>query len=344
MKLLVITQVIDTEHPVLGFFHAWVSELSKQCEQVHVICLQEGVHHLPDNVTVHSLGKESGKGRLIYVWRFFSLIWTLRHEYDNVFVHMNQIYVILGAPFWRAWGKKVGLWYAHGTVTRSLKLATILTDIIFTSTPEGFRINTPKRVIVGQGIDTALFAPAPKLTTDIKRLITVGRISSSKNIETLLKACAVLRENEAPFHFRIVGAATTDSERQYEAQMKQLVFDLNLEDSIEWTGAVTHRELPPLLQQSDIFIHDGATNSLDKALLEASLCGCIVVSSNPAYRSLTHAIAPNLLFMPKDHTSLATCILQAPTQQTAADNVSAHIAQTYDIATLTRNILAAYFK
>ena len=342
MKLLVITQVMDTEHPILGFFHAWVLELSKQCEQVHVICLQEGVHTLPDNVHVHSLGKEAGKGRLVYLMRFFSLIWKLRHQYDNVFVHMNQIYVILGAPFWRAWGKKVGLWYAHGSISLSLKIATILTHIIFTSTPEGFRITTAKRVIVGQGIDTTLFTPGNKLLTDIKRLVTVGRISPSKNIDTLLKACAVLKDKGVLFHFRIVGVATTDSERQYEARMRQLASQLNLEDSIEWTGAVPHRELPPLLQQSDIFIHDGATNSLDKALLEAALCGCIVVSSNPAYRSLTQALAPDLLFVPKDHQALAARILQASTQQIAANTVTAHVAQTYDIATLTSNIINTY--
>jgi glycosyltransferase involved in cell wall biosynthesis len=221
---------------------------------------------------------------------------------------MNQIYAILGAPLWRLLGKKIGLWYAHGTVSQSLKLATHLTNYIFTSTPEGFRIKTPKRVIVGQGIDTTLFTPAQKLSTDIKRLVTVGRISPSKNIDTLLRACALLRDNGTLFHFRIVGVATTPAEKQYEVEVRQLASQLNLEDSIEWTGAVSNRALPPILQQSYIFIHDGATNSLDKTLLEAALCGCIVVSSNPAYKSLTEAIAPEYLFPLNDEKALANII------------------------------------
>ena len=333
---------MDTEHPILGFFHAWVLELSKQCESVHVICLQEGKHSLPPHVTVHSLGKESGKGRYTYLARFFYLIWSLRHQYDNVFVHMNQIYVILGAPVWRVLGKKIGLWYAHGTVSPSLKLATHLTNYIFTSTPEGFRINTPKRIIVGQGIDTSLFTPAQKLTTDIKRLVTVGRISPSKNIDTLLRACAILRDAGTRFHLRIVGVATTPAEKQYETEVRQLASQLKLEDSIEWTGAVSNRALPPVLQQSDIFIHDGATNSLDKTLLEAALCGCIVVSSNPAYKSLTEAIAPDLLFAPKDYEALATCITQSVSHQVASEDVRVHIAQMYDISTLANNIINTY--
>jgi len=58
MKLLVVTQVVDTEDPVLGFFVRWVEELAKHVESVEVICLREGKHMLPVNVHVHSLGKE----------------------------------------------------------------------------------------------------------------------------------------------------------------------------------------------------------------------------------------------------------------------------------------------
>ncbi len=341
MKLLVITQVIDTEHPILGFFHAWVAELARHCEQVQVICLQEGTHAFPSNVHVYSLGKEAGKGRLTYLTRFFSLIWKLRHEYDNVFVHMNQIYVILGAPFWRALRKPIGLWYAHGTVSPSLKLATHFTHYIFTSTPEGFRIDTPKRVIVGQGIDTTLFTPASRASSDMLRLITVGRISTSKNIDTLLRACTRLKDKEIKFHFKIVGVATTEGEREYEQKVQKLASELKLDEYVEWTGAVSNRELPTLLQQSDIFIHDGATNSLDKTLLEASLSGCIVVSSNPAYRSLTESVAPELLFAPKDHEALAR-IIQSREHHQVATEVRTLIFKKYDISTLAKNIITTF--
>jgi glycosyltransferase involved in cell wall biosynthesis len=194
---------------------------------------------------------------------------------------------------------------------------------------------------VGQGIDTVLFTPAQKLTTDIKRLVTVGRISPSKNIDTLLRACALLRDNGTRFHFRIVGVAITDGERQYETEVRQLASQLNLEDSIEWTGGVSNRELPVVLQQSDIFIHDGATNSLDKTLLEAALCGCIVVSSNPAYRSLTQALAPELLFAPRDHEALAS-IITAKETHNSAENVRTLILEKYDISALAKNIISTY--
>lgn len=341
MRLLVITQVMDMEHPILGFFHRWVEELAKYCEEVQVICLQEGKHQLPVNVFVHSLGKEKGRGRWHILFSFYQLIWRLRKNYDNVFVHMNQIYVLLGALFWRVLSKKVALWYAHGTVSPSLWLATHLTNYIFTSTPEGFRISTKKCVIVGQGIDTGLFTTVIKLSNDKLRLVTVGRVSAAKNIDTLLRACAHLKEQRIRFNFKIVGAATTIAEQEYEKTVKKLALDLKLGSEIEWTGAISNLELPRFLQQSDIFIHDGATNSLDKTLLEAALCGCIVVSSNPAYKTLTETIAPELLFAPKDHVALAS-ILMSKLSHNNSTTVREFIKQKYDISTLAKNIINNY--
>ena len=90
MRLLIVTQAVDRNDPVLGFFHRWIEEISQHVQTVHVVCLKEGPHSLPSNVTVHSLGKESGRSRLKYVTRFYSYIWKFRGEYDAVFVHMNQ--------------------------------------------------------------------------------------------------------------------------------------------------------------------------------------------------------------------------------------------------------------
>jgi glycosyltransferase involved in cell wall biosynthesis len=340
MKLLIITQVVDKEHPILGFFHRWIEEFAKHVDTLHVICLEEGVHSFPANVHVHSLGKEKGRSRLGYIFEFYRLIISLRKEYDRVFVHMNQIYVIMGALLWRAFGKKIGLWYAHGKTSLSLRVAVVLVDIVFTSTKEGLRINTPKRKIVGQGIDTGLFKPAYKSPNEVLQLITVGRISPSKNIETLLKTCALLRESGMSFHFKIVGVATTPIEKEYAKTVKKMATALQLDTCIEWTGAVTNSKLPLLLQQSDIFIHDGATNSLDKVLLEASLCGCIVVSSNPAYRSLTESEAPQLLFCPKNHKELALRISSG--EHKYASVVRKSIFQKYDISILVKNILNTY--
>ncbi len=71
MKLLIATQAVDKNHPILGAFHSWFSEFAKKFDEVHIICLQKGVYDLPDNVTVYSLGKEEGESDLKYLYRFY---------------------------------------------------------------------------------------------------------------------------------------------------------------------------------------------------------------------------------------------------------------------------------
>ena len=342
MKLLIVTQVLDKHHPILGFFHRWVEEFSKHCEKVTVICLQKGEYTLPANVSVYSLGKEIGKSKIGYLTTFYKLIWRLRHEYDSVFVHMNQIYVILGAPLWRAQGKKVGLWYAHGSVPQSLKFAVTLSDKVFTSTEEGLRIDTPERVLVGQGIDTDNFKEISKTPSDTLRIITVGRIAQSKNIETLLTACARLKEANIQFHFTIVGVPITEAEHLYDIKMKALTAYLGLIDNVTWAGPVSNHQLPTVLQQSDIFIHDGSTNSLDKALLEAVLCGCVVVSSNPAYKTLTHELAPEYLFTLKDEKKLADIIKKYHQYTEKMLKVKSMVKEEFTISNLISGIVSQY--
>ena len=114
MNLLILTQKVDKNDAILGFFHSWILEFAKNYEKVTVICLYEGEHNLPNNVKVLSLGKEKGVSKITYLYNFYKFIFQERKNYDKVFVHMNQIYIILGGLFWKLSGKEIGLWYAHG--------------------------------------------------------------------------------------------------------------------------------------------------------------------------------------------------------------------------------------
>ncbi len=126
MRLLIITQKVDTEDPIMGFFHGWLLEFAKQCEAVTVIGLEVGAYDLPKNVKVYSLGKESGKSRLKYIWRLWKYSWRERKNYSAVLAHMSPLYVIFGFPVWKLSGKKIGMWYVHRNVDAKLRVATAL--------------------------------------------------------------------------------------------------------------------------------------------------------------------------------------------------------------------------
>src|SRR3989344_2157532 len=95
-RLLIITQIIDVEDPVLGFFHDWVVEFSKHFQSIIAIALKTAKANLPENVKVLSLGKEKGKSRIKCIFNFLRYIVRNRRDYDAVFVHMNQEYILLG--------------------------------------------------------------------------------------------------------------------------------------------------------------------------------------------------------------------------------------------------------
>ena len=144
MKLLILTQKVNKNDAILGFFHRWIEEFSKHCDKLTVICLKKGEYDLPDNVKVLSLGKEGGVSRLKYIFRLYKYIWQERKNYDFVFVHMNVEYVVLCGILCKLLRKKIGLWYMHKSVTWKLRLAEKLSNTIFTATKESFRLKSDK--------------------------------------------------------------------------------------------------------------------------------------------------------------------------------------------------------
>ena len=282
MKLLIVTQVVDTEHPILGFFHRWISEFAKHFETIHVIALQVGKYDLPENVFVHSLGKEEAAGRFEYIKRFYEYVWKYRNEYDSVFVHMNQEYVLLAGVLWKVLGKKIYLWYTHKHVGLRLRLSELFVTKIFSASKESFRLKTKKLIVTGHGIDTTQFENMCPVRDSKKiRLITIGRISPVKQYEVLIDAVAKLQQKGLPVTLSIIGGVSGVHEEEYLQDLKNKSKDL----PVVFHGAVPHSQISEYLRNSDIFLNVSKTGSLDKAVLEAMAAGVIPVTSNEGLTS-----------------------------------------------------------
>ncbi|MCG2701217.1 glycosyltransferase family 4 protein [Candidatus Parcubacteria bacterium] len=350
MKLLIITQKVDINDDVLGFMHGWIEEFAKQFEFITVICLYQGECDLPDNVKVLSLGKEcyafgspatngahtnNAKNdkyrfkKLRYVWRFYKYIWQERKNYDKVFVHMNTEYIVLGGLFWRMFGKKIVLWYAHGHVPFSLKIAEKLTDIIFTSTDSGCRLKSKKIKVVGQGIDITRFQTPPssadrgwvsdfpatkqvwrgagrfQKNNNMFRIITVGRISPIKDYETLINAVEILAEDNIELKVDIIGDAGLFEQKEYLANLKNLVKEKRLDNVVNFVGAIPNKDIASYLKSADIFVNMSHTGSLDKAILEAMACGLSVLTCNEALENVLGKYKEMLMYAKGDYKDLA---------------------------------------
>jgi glycosyltransferase involved in cell wall biosynthesis len=343
MKLLIITQKVDRNDPVLGFFHRWIVEFAKHCEEVTAICLMKGVYELPANVRVISLGKEEGESRPKYLRRFYGAIWRERSRYDAVFVHMNQVYVILGSLIWKLLGKRVFLWYTHTSVTLSLRIAVALVNRALTASKESLRIWSKKVTVLGHGIDTAIFSPENKQLIDSMSIVTVGRISPVKRYEILIDAFSELR-NEISMYLDIAGAPATESDREYLASLRALAKERGVSDRVRFKGAVRHDEIPALLRASDIFVNMSRTGSIDKAVLEAMSCGIPAVTSNVAFKEI---LSPyGLFFKDGDVHELARILGSLVGSRETLPELGAElrslVLQNHDLSRLVPKILSLY--
>lgn len=336
MRLLITTQVVDTEDPVLGFFVRWIEEFAAHCERVEVICLSEGRHSLPSNVRIHSLGKERGRrSSLAYAGTFLRLLWRLRHRYDAVFVHMNPEYVVLGAPLWKLHGKRVALWYLHRRVDIKLRVAAMLADVILTASKESFRLTFSKVRIVGHGILVENGAREARANDSPLRILTAGRIADTKGLLEMLEAVDRLVMRSIPCSFRALGAPATVRDAAYselvDARMQAFPSGV-----VERAGAVPHRQISQELAHADVFLNLSDTGSLDKAILEALASGVPVVTSNEAFKDLLN---PYGLFVHRDDPEgIADALIRAAS--TDVTPLTAWVREHHALTSLVPRIIA----
>ncbi len=291
MKLLIIAQTVDTGDSDLGFFVRWIEEFAKHCERVEVICLREGKHNLPQNVRVHSLGKEHGAAsRAVYAWRFLSLAWRLRGDYDVVFVHMNQEYVVLAGWLWRLLGKKIVLWYTHKSVNLKLRVAVFFAHIVFTASKESFRLKSSKVRVMGHGIDTDFFSPDPSAVRG-DWILSVGRLMKSKRHDLAIQEA--VREGK---ELHIAG------EGPERAHLEALANETGAH--VQFLGGLTQAQLRTEYRTAVSLIHTSETGSLDKVVLEALACGLKIKTNDSALKSLENE-GPQYV---REHHSLSALI------------------------------------
>ena len=325
MRLLITTQTVNQDDPVLGFFHAWIEEFAKRYEQVTVICLYEGRHSLPANVRVYSLGKEKGAAHpLRYALRFKLLAWKFRHDYDAVFVHMNPEYIVIAGLLWRLMHKRIALWYLHKSVSLRLRAAVLLADVVLSASRESFRLPTKKLHIVGHGIDFSQYTyQTPRAHIDSPRFITVGRITPAKGIHDIFDALKVAGLNQ--FSYDLYGGPAVKSDAAYLQGLITRAAKEFPNAHITFHGPVPPHRIPEVLRGHDLFLHASrGTGSIDKVVLESLAAGVLVLSMSEAFEAL---LAPHGLYASgaEDFAHLIAVFPSRPDREAVAQTLSADV-------------------
>lgn len=302
MRLLIITQVVDKNDLYLGFFHRWIEMFAPHYERAHVICLQEGTHTLPVNVSIYSLGKEHTRSRAIYTWRLFSLAWRLRHEYDAVFVHMNQEYVLLCGPLWHILGKRIYMWRNHYAGTWLTNIAVMLSDKVFCTSQFSYTARFKKTHIMPVGIDTDFFRPMNTAARISRSILFYARMSPSKHPDIFVEALGEMQRMGIDFTASLYGTPLP-KHVAYMETLKKRVRELALEGKVSFYPGVPYHKGADVFNAHEIFVNLGASGMYDKMLFEAAASGCIVLAAS---KDFAREIGdPRLLFTENDAHDLA---------------------------------------
>lgn len=281
MKLLFLTQTLDADDAVLGFTSRWVEGLSKRVEALRVVALEVGrTEGLPENVSWREVGRRGRIGRWL---RYRGILKEAFAEgYDTVLAHIVPRYASLAAGEARKAGARLFLWYTHGAVDGRLRKAVAQVEAVFTATEESLRLETPKKIVTGHGVDVAHFDAGGVAPEEPPRILAVGRISPAKDPLTLLAAVAILRSRGLAVELDLVGAGLLERDDVLRRQVAEQVEVGGLRDFVQMPGAVGYPEVADWYRRAAVVVNASGTGSLDKVVLEAMASERPVLSCNPA--------------------------------------------------------------
>lgn len=289
MKLLIVTQVVDTQDPVLGFFHEWISALAARTERIIVICLKEGTHALPGNVRVYSLGKEKGRtSALIYAARFLSLAWKLRSEYDRVFVHMNQEYILIAGWLWELLNKPVYMWRNHYAGSWLTDLAASTCTKVFCTSKHSYTAKYKKTELMPVGVNAERFASDADIRHEPRSILFLARIAPSKRPDMLIEALGLVLSKGISFVASIYGSPLPQ-DKTYEEHLQAMVERLGLHDRVRFHAGIPNEQAPAVYQAHELFVNCSRSGMFDKTLFEAAASGCFVLASSDDFKDAAGA-------------------------------------------------------
>lgn len=283
MRLLILTQKVDKNDPILGFFHSWLIKFAEKYESIIVICLHLGDYSLPHNVKVLSLGKEKKKNRFQYIIKFYQYIWQERDNYNAVFVHMNQEYVLLGGLIWNLLKKKVVFWRNHRIGNVLTDVAVFWSNIVCCTSKDSYTAKFSKTIIMPVGVDTDLFKPSSATERKKNSICMVGRLAPIKNLELGLAVCKELSDRGLDISATIIGSCLP-KDKDYAESLRFFVAKNNMSSYIRFIDELKPIDMPVIYSSHEIYLNLTPAGSFDKTIVEASLCGAMPVVVNTSLR------------------------------------------------------------
>lgn len=292
-RILIVNYAMDTNHPIFSHQYDVSLALSKYYKHTTVLTNQKGNASVTHNLDLKVIPWNS-KNRLLSIFNFslFFLIELLIKRPSIVFYHMTEVQCAFTSPITKFLGIKSYLWYAHASDSNFLNFSMYFIEGLITSTKGSCPRTGDKVHYIGQGIDSKIFKFKFHSFNKPLKLCHVGRIDPSKNIEKIIDLSNEITNFGYQNSIYLVGAPSNDSTKEsYIESLKFHAAEKNVQ--LIFLGNKPRIQLSDFLHQMDFFTH-AYTGSLDKTLIEATMCGLPVLTLNMEYHEIFPDIDENI--------------------------------------------------
>ena len=279
-ELVVINYSMDVDSQVFSHQIDIVNKLSSNFGTVTAITNFSSKNcQVSSNVTIKNINWEESS-KMLAVCRLFKYFFEIVRKNRNiiVFSHMTEVHSALLAPITFFLRIPHVLWYAHKSNSLALRWANFWVDSVLTSTPGSFPFKSRKLQIIGQMIDHKLFKFNHNPRKSLVKFVHVGRVDPSKNIEAICDFFININ-HLGKFTLTFFGTASSFKYKYYEDYVKNKYLNRN---DIFFDGPISRQEVPSRLSAYDLFVHS-YNGSLDKSVVEATLLGLPVITTNEEY-------------------------------------------------------------
>jgi polysaccharide biosynthesis protein PelF len=131
---------------------------------------------------------------------------------------------------------------------------------------------------IHNGIDPAIFVPKekPEKTRGRPTVVAAARVFPLKDIETMIRSCAVAREHIPDVQYIVYGP--TDVDRPYTRRCLKLIGELQLQENFRFAGF--HSKPHELYHEGDISILSSISEGFPYTVIESMACARPVVATD----------------------------------------------------------------
>lgn len=173
---------------------------------------------------------------------------------------------------------------------------------------------------------------------------TVSRIHPRKDLETFVRAAALIVHRYPKARFTIVGSAEAPVEHAYLRYLERLISDLKLESHLTFAGA--RRDVAAVMKALDVFVLASHYEGFGRVVAEAMAAGRpVIVGDEGALSEIVQADRYGLVARPRDPEDFARQVLRllsSPDEAAALSKRALDRAQIFDAWTVAARVRARY--